>query len=127
MVNKKEITEEELRSLLPDHVVSRVPKNVEDDESQTSIRLADGNELLIERTDANHFYRITVRAAHQTESGSIVPFELKDESDGTKRLLNLMPALHGIHSEAKVFFIDEIDRKTEVFIRIWSGSSSTFI
>jgi AAA15 family ATPase/GTPase len=110
LVNKKEITEEELRSLLPDSVVSRTLKNVEDDENQTSIRLADGNELLIERTDANHFYRITVRAAHQTESGSTVPFELKDESDGTKRLLNLMPALHGIHSEAKVFFIDEIDR-----------------
>jgi len=110
LVHKKEITEEELRSLLPDHMVARVLKDVEDDESQASIRLGDGNELLIERTDANHFYRITVRAAHQTGSGSFIPFELKDESDGTKRLLNLMPALHGIHSEAKVFFIDEIDR-----------------
>ena len=40
----------------------------------------------------------------------MVPFELSDESDGTRRLLNLMPALHRLHTDATVFFIDEIDR-----------------
>jgi len=110
-LTKNEITEEELRSLLPEDIVSRVLKNIAEDEDGIAlIHLNDGNEILVERSDANHFYRITVRAAHQNQAGSIVPFELKDESDGTKRLLNLMPALHGLHSETKVFFIDEIDR-----------------
>ena len=110
-LTKKEITEEELRSLLPGDIVSRVLKNISEDEDGSAlIHLNDGNEILVERSDANHFYRITVRAAHQNQAGSIVPFEFKDESDGTKRLLNLMPALHGLHSETKVFFIDEIDR-----------------
>jgi hypothetical protein len=110
-VSKKEITEEELRSLLPEDLVSEVLKGVvEDEEGKALIRLSEGNELLIERSGENHFYRITVRAAHHTQSGAIVPFELNEESDGTKRLLNLMPALHGLHSDTKVYFIDEIDR-----------------
>lgn len=110
-VSKKEITEEELRSLLPPDLVSRVLKGlVEDDEGSALVRLTEGNELLIERSGENHFYRITVRAAHHSQTGAIMPFELNEESDGTKRLLNLMPALHGLHSSTKVYFIDEIDR-----------------
>lgn len=110
-VSKKEITEEELRSLLPEGLVSQVLKDVvEDEEGKALVRLSEGNELLIERSDENHFYRITVRAAHHTQTGALVPFELNEESDGTKRLLNLMPALHGLHSDTKVYFIDEIDR-----------------
>jgi AAA15 family ATPase/GTPase len=110
-VTKKEITEEELRSVLPEDLVSRVLKGiVEDEDGKALVRLSEGNELLIERAGENHFYRISVRAAHHTQTGSIVPFELNEESDGTKRLLNLMPALHGLHSDKKVYFIDEIDR-----------------
>jgi uncharacterized protein len=110
-VSKTEITEDELRSLLPDDFVSRIRKNLGDDsEGRSLIRLSDGTELVIERGSENHVYRIAVRAAHQNEKGAVVPFELNDESDGTRRLLNLMPALHRLHTDATVFFIDEIDR-----------------
>jgi hypothetical protein len=110
-VSKREIREEELRSMLPEDLVSEVLKGiVEDEEGKALIRLGEGNELLIERSGGNHFYSITVRAAHHNQTGSIVPFELNEGSDGTKRLLNLMPALHGLHSGTKVYFIDEIDR-----------------
>lgn len=110
-VTKKEITEDELRSLLPESFVSHVLKSVSDDTAgKTVVPLGDGSELLIERSSGDRFYRISVRAAHHNQAGAIVPFELGDESDGTRRLLNLLPALYRLHTDESVFFIDELDR-----------------
>jgi len=39
-----------------------------------------------------------------------VPLELSQESDGTQRLLQLIPALHHLRTSSAVYFIDEIDR-----------------
>lgn len=36
--------------------------------------------------------------------------DIAEESDGTRRLLNLLPALYHMTSRTSVFFIDEIDR-----------------
>jgi AAA15 family ATPase/GTPase len=110
-VSKNEITEDELRSLLPDSLVSRVLKDVREEEDGTALfQMGDGNELLIERTDKNHFYRITIQAAHEHVAGKVIPLELSEESDGTRRLLNLLPALHRLGTSNDVYFIDEIDR-----------------
>ena len=54
--------------------------------------------------------RITIHAAHEHQPGKVVPMELADESDGTRRLLELIPALHDLHTRGGVYFIDEIDR-----------------
>ena len=110
-VTKREISDEELRSLLPEGFVSQILKSATDESDPKSlIHLPDGSELLIERDSESHFFRIALRAAHRNQKGNVVPFELNDESDGTRRLLNLMPALHRLHTDATVFFIDEIDR-----------------
>jgi AAA15 family ATPase/GTPase len=109
-VTKREITEDHLRRLLPEDVAPRILKEVSDDNEPTVIRLPEGDNVLIERSDGNHFYLVTIQSGHQDNSGAKVSFELKDESDGTKRLLNLMPALYGLHNSDDVYFIDEIDR-----------------
>ena len=110
-ITKKELTEDDVRSLLPERLASQMLKGAsEDPEGRSLLHLPDGSELLIERGGENHYYRISVRAAHEGQGGTIVPFELSDESDGTRRLLNLMPALHRLHTDATVYFIDEIDR-----------------
>ena len=110
-VSKHEISEVELRALLPEDNESRLLKDrFEEELGPSLIRLKKGTELLVERTPENRFYRITTRAMHRDENGSAVPFELADESDGTRRLLNLIPALHGLQASEDVYFIDEIDR-----------------
>ena len=43
-------------------------------------------------------------------AGKSFPFHKDDESDGTQRLLDLLPVLFGLTSKSSVFFIDEIDR-----------------
>jgi AAA15 family ATPase/GTPase len=118
-VSKTEITEKELRSLLSEDLVAKVLKDLSKSEDNvTVVRLGEGNELLVEKTDANHYYRITIQAAHQNTAGKVVPLELSEESDGTRRLLNLMPALHHLRKSSAVYFIDEIDRSLHPIL-VW--------
>lgn len=108
---KTEISEEELRNLLPKKFVSKLLEDiVEDKDGIAVISLEQGNELLIERSEENHFYRISIQAAHEHQLGKVIPLDLGEESDGTRRLLNLLPALHFLQTGNAVFFIDEIDR-----------------
>ncbi len=112
-IHKNEITREELNSLLPNFFISHVLKGMNENQNDSDIvviKLPNGTELVIERGNENHLYRIKIDAAHQNKNGSIVPFELNEESDGTKRLLNLMPVLYHPYTDETVFFIDEIDR-----------------
>jgi len=110
-VSKKEITEDEFRSLLPKDLVAEVLKDVqEEDDGKALIKLDVGNELLVERSPENHYFKISIRSAHAGDDGKCVPFDIDDESDGTKRLLNFMPALDSLRSSECVFVIDEIDR-----------------
>jgi len=108
---KNEISEEELRNLLPKKFLSKLLEDiVEDKDGVAVISLEQGNELLIERSEENHFYRLSIQAAHEHQSGKVIQLDLSEESDGTRRLLNLLPALHFLQTGNAVFFIDEIDR-----------------
>ena len=106
---KTEISEEELRNLLPKKFVSNLLQD-EDKYGIAVISLEQGNELLIERSEENHFYRLSIQAAHEHQPGKVIPLDLSEESDGTRRLLNLLPALHFLQKGNVVYFIDEIDR-----------------
>lgn len=53
---------------------------------------------------------LTLRTKHQTTAGETVLFDMRDESDGTHRLLHLVPALLDLQSNDDVFVIDELDR-----------------
>jgi AAA15 family ATPase/GTPase len=59
--------------------------------------------------------KLTVRRlvpVHQSESGKEVLFSFADESDGTRRLLDVLPAFLSLEERpsAPVFVIDELDR-----------------
>jgi AAA15 family ATPase/GTPase len=53
---------------------------------------------------------VAIQSAHRHETQKEVILELADESDGTRRLLDLMPALYMLKTDTAVYFIDEIDR-----------------
>jgi len=110
-VTKKEISEDELHSLLPERVISELLEEINEDEDQAAlVKMGEGKELLIEKSNENHYYSITIQAAHSGHTGESIPLDLSEESDGTRRLLNLIPALHHLRKEGAVYFIDEIDR-----------------
>lgn len=110
-VQKEEVTEDELHNLLPESIVSKVLTGIREDENDAAlIQFGEGHELLIERSDETHYYRISIQAAHQPQAGKEVLLDLNKESDGTRRLLNLIPALHHLRKSSAIYFIDEIDR-----------------
>jgi uncharacterized protein len=108
---KTEISEDELKATFPPSLSKKLLKGLnEDAEDMIVLPLGEGQEILIERGDGNHYYRITIQAAHLNKSGKHISLDLSEESDGTRRLLNLLPALHDLRTNSAVYFIDEIDR-----------------
>lgn len=51
-----------------------------------------------------------INFSHSNNSKLNELFELFDESDGTRRLIELIPLLHGLTEEGKTIVIDEVDR-----------------
>lgn len=51
-----------------------------------------------------------VKTYNADKAGALVEFEPDEQSDGTQRIMDLIPAIHQITNQPSVFFIDEIDR-----------------
>lgn len=118
---KTEISEDELRSMLPKQIIEQLIDKLNEKEGEVGIVcLPNGSELLLEKTSENHFYKLVVQAAHQPESGELYQLDISDESDGTRRLLDLIPILHKLRNgnENAVYFIDEIDRSMHPML-VW--------
>ncbi len=110
-VEKEELSEDQMRRLLPGKLVSKILADAKDSDTATAIViLPDGSDLVVQGQGSDRLQRIQIKAAHHQGSGSAVRLDLDEESDGTQRLLNLIPALHYLRTSAAVFFVDEIDR-----------------
>lgn len=108
-VVKKELTEDQLRSLLPEDFVSDMFNDLEE-EGVAVIGLGEGSEVIVEHASEDHYFHITIQAAHEHKAGRVISLKLSEESDGTQRLLQLIPALHHLRTCGGVYVIDEIDR-----------------
>lgn len=108
-VTKEELSEDQLKLMLPSDLFSKVLKNTED-EGKSIVALGDDKEVLIEKAGEHHYYLLTIQSLHRHEGQEVVRFDLSEESDGTRRLLNLLPALHRLHKDGGVFVIDEVER-----------------
>lgn len=70
----------------------------------------EGQQYVIEKNKDGKFLFVVLKTQHKHASGEMVSFEIEEESDGTKRLLNLLPSLIESGDNEKVFIIDELDR-----------------
>ena len=65
--------------------------------------------VVITKENGNLFVKKII-ANHFDNAGNNVSFDLDEESDGTQRLLDFIPALDGILTDEVTFIIDEIDQ-----------------
>ena len=96
---------------IPPEIKENIQKNLKDGKSGF---LADttGLRLVIKKEDNNLCaYRLVT--VHKTKSGDEIEFDLKDESDGTRRLIDVAPAFF---SSDRVLVIDELDRSLHPII-----------
>ena len=85
-------------------------KKVEDSpKKMIGIRSRKGDELILVKEGGQIWVKI-LKVEHKGIDDKLVKFNLDEESDGTIRLLDFVPAFKSVISEKKVFIVDEIER-----------------
>ena len=69
-----------------------------------------GKEVLLEKGEGSQVRLRTIQAEHATGGGDQIALPFEEESDGTRRLTHLLPALFHLQNQPKVYVIDELDR-----------------
>jgi uncharacterized protein len=108
-VSRDEIDEGKLKTIAPE-IYADVANN---NDTDIVYYLTHNKDIIVDNKEGRHYYSYTPNAIHEHETGNAQRLDLSDESDGTNRLLNLLPALHFMRSKndsGNVFIIDEIDR-----------------
>jgi len=107
-ISSTEIDFEEEFSDMPEDIKLDITKMLQKGESivieipkgQYSVSLNEDDQILGKKLGIEH----------QAKDGKTVSFDIKDESDGTQRLFDLIPAIHSLKNQKKVFIVDELDR-----------------
>ncbi len=99
---------------LPTHIL-------EDIKSQLLSKKSEKQTAFITNFNEDKYYTITkskehilqakiLKSKHLVEGGDYVLFDIKDESDGTKRMMDLIPIVVDFYKGGNVFIVDEIER-----------------
>ena len=89
---------------LPSEIVDEI------EEMQNGYVILGGRYFFVETDEAGRStVLIQMKFTHQL-NGREVQFDMNDESDGTKRLMDLLPMLFDLDHNASIYFVDEIDR-----------------
>ena len=70
----------------------------------------DDKYYVISKTDNLHVQAKLLKTKHKVIGGGYELFDLKDESDGTRRIMDLIPLVIDFFSGGNVFVVDEIER-----------------
>jgi AAA15 family ATPase/GTPase len=90
--------------------LDKIIKELEDSpKKMIGLRSRSGDEFVIVK-EGEKIWVKTLKVEHQGKDNKKAMFDLDEESDGTVRLLDFVPAFKNIISEEKVYFIDEIER-----------------
>ena len=102
--NKMELSELIDKFELPDEIVHDI------EEIQNGILNLNGKYFIFSEGQKNNITFIQVKFEH-TLNGEKVKFNMEDESDGTKRMIDLLPMLINFGADPNaIYFIDELDR-----------------
>ncbi len=94
---------------LPKELLAALEKNLEDGHGSSVVR-PDGQRYFAKKeAEQLKIYKLLLRHRDET-CGSDILFEMDEESDGTLRLLDLIPMLYPGEGRNSVVIIDELDR-----------------
>ncbi|MBG1265728.1 AAA family ATPase [Nostoc sp. WHI] len=83
-----------------------------DDDSVAMIENPRGKRHLLVKSEGGQLSLIQLKTQHRHEDGRLIDFTIEEESEGTQRLINLVPCLFVLKEETeKVIFLDELDRR----------------
>lgn len=98
---------------MPKIEIDKLLQKFQDASANAVLMLEDnsGKQHLLLKDDDGLLNIIQLITQRKHENGSLVDFSINEESEGTQRLINLIPALIMLQAEEKVVFIDELDRR----------------
>lgn len=85
-------------------------KQLDKDKNATFIIQNELSEAVVTKSESGSplVYKLITR--HPTKKGELIDFEITEESDGSRRLLDIIPALDAMFKADITIFIDEINR-----------------
>ena len=85
-------------------------KSVDDSpKNMVGLKSSRGDEIIVVKEDEDYFVKQLI-LTHKGKDDIACNFSLEEESDGTIRLLHLIPAFQDVVIKRKVFIIDEVER-----------------
>ncbi len=102
------------KTLIPEDIKEDVRNELLNDSSdKNSIFISnplDDKYYIITKTSENQLKAELLMAKHYVLGGEPILFDLKEESDGTRRIMDLIPLISDFVSGNSVFVIDELER-----------------
>lgn len=79
--------------------------------NETGVLISEDSRFLVRKSPENELeFLLLVTEHHIPPQGAIESFELSEESDGTRRLMDLLPIFLDLRHSPRLFIVDEIDR-----------------
>lgn len=127
MIDSRELEEGDVRRVIPKESVESAIDRLRQDELVV-VSSSSGSRGMIERQADNRYRMSLLRAMHDLDGGITGSLDISDESDGTKRLVDLLPAFYAVKSQGRVCIIDEMDRSIHAllmrsFLRLFLNGS----
>lgn len=100
-----------------------MPKNMREELRQELAEADENSVIMIENVMSKQRYFLMkgkqdkislmqIKTKHRHEKGQLVDFSIDEESEGTQRLINLVPVLFALNKNTeKVILLDELDRR----------------
>jgi hypothetical protein len=128
--------ERELKEI-PTHIISNLKKDIMTKDTKIMLSSSENRRYFIYRDEKDVIMASKLMTKHKIKnSDELASFEINEESDGTQRIIDLLPALIKLRNSDNVFIIDEIDRSLhplliikflEFFLMAPSNSNSQLI
>lgn len=119
---------------IPKKIKEDLTKNIE--KAKAIIFEINGITYSLKKNENNEYKIKKIGLEHLSEDGNLIVFDIEDESDGTQRLFDFIPAIHELSKSDSVFIIDELDRSLhskltfgifELFLMLTQNNESQLI
>lgn len=119
---------------IPIKIKDDLTRNIE--KAKAIIFGINGMTYALKKSENNEFKVKKIGLEHISDEGSPVVFDIENESDGTQRLFDFIPALHELTKTDSVFIVDELDRSLhskltygifELFLKLSANNESQLI
>jgi AAA15 family ATPase/GTPase len=99
---------------LPDEVIEDIKNDLLSDKSEKKGAFLsnpqDDKYYIITKNNENELEAKLLKTMHKVVGGTFELFDLKDESDGTRRIMDLIPLIIDFFKGGNVFIVDEMER-----------------